>query len=366
MASTFTTSLKLTKQGTGENNGTWGSLLNSGTIDLIDEAISGVESKALIDGSNTLSFNSGSSDESRQSVIVLTGALTSAASVIMPDVDRFQTFVNNTTGSQTITVKNSSGTGVTVPVNGALQVYCDGTSVRAASPVAYYDGSFVVPDPFTASNIVCSTVQTKGVSAGTVNVSVRVSTSSLVVNANAATSSLTVTGIASVSGALNANVVTATQLTVPDLTATTVSASTGTFNSLTLLSGINVRATVSTSSLVVNATASINSLNVATASITNINGVSAGAFTRFTPFAYAYATSGGAQVTGYNIASVSGTNTVTTFTFANAATTTGYAVVVTPENLTLTYYILQRTSAFFKVGCSGGLINAMNAIVYGG
>lgn len=133
MASTFSTSLKLELQGTGENNGTWGSK-NNDTLQRIDEAISGVYSKTLVNGDNTVSVANGVFDESRNAVLVLTGALTSAATVIIPDVDRVQSFVNNTTGSQVVTVRNSAGTGVVLPSNTAALLYCNGTSVGYLAP----------------------------------------------------------------------------------------------------------------------------------------------------------------------------------------------------------------------------------------
>jgi len=39
MASTFTSSLRLTKQGDGDNPNSWGVVLNDGVISLVDYAI---------------------------------------------------------------------------------------------------------------------------------------------------------------------------------------------------------------------------------------------------------------------------------------------------------------------------------------
>ena len=41
MASTYTTRLRLEKQGDGENPNTWGQKLNQSVIDLIDDSIAG-------------------------------------------------------------------------------------------------------------------------------------------------------------------------------------------------------------------------------------------------------------------------------------------------------------------------------------
>ena len=39
MASTFTTNIRLEKQGDGENPNAWGTILNSNVIDLVDQAV---------------------------------------------------------------------------------------------------------------------------------------------------------------------------------------------------------------------------------------------------------------------------------------------------------------------------------------
>ena len=42
MASSYSSRIRLEKQGTGENANTWGARLNSNMIDLVDAAIAGV------------------------------------------------------------------------------------------------------------------------------------------------------------------------------------------------------------------------------------------------------------------------------------------------------------------------------------
>ena len=47
MASTFTSSLRLTKQGDGDNPNSWGVVLNDGVISLVDDAIAGYTTVSL-------------------------------------------------------------------------------------------------------------------------------------------------------------------------------------------------------------------------------------------------------------------------------------------------------------------------------
>ena len=87
MASTYTTRLRLEKQGTGENANTWGDKTND-TFDLIDEAMYGYAAKSVAGSSNvTLTNSNATSDESRQSVLEFTGTLTGNINVLLPTVE---------------------------------------------------------------------------------------------------------------------------------------------------------------------------------------------------------------------------------------------------------------------------------------
>lgn len=67
--------------------------------------------------------------EGRNSIILLTGALTANINVIVPTVGRSWVIANNTTGAFTVTVKTATGSGVVVPQATAAQLYCNGTNV---------------------------------------------------------------------------------------------------------------------------------------------------------------------------------------------------------------------------------------------
>lgn len=133
MASTFTPNLRFNKQGVGDNVGLWGGVVNT-QFDLLEDAIASNVSVALVAGNNTLTTADGTVDNARHFAITFSGALAAAASVIAPDVQKMFVLQNNTTGGQTITFKNSAGTGVVVPSGGIMTVYCDGTSVRQLTP----------------------------------------------------------------------------------------------------------------------------------------------------------------------------------------------------------------------------------------
>ena len=133
MASTATTRGRLEKQGSGENENTWGDKTNT-NLDLIDEWIGGYLSKSVAGASDvTLTNTDYVSNEARQRLITLTGVLTGNINVIVPTAEGYWTFYNNTSGSFTLTVKTSAGTGIAIPQGYYADLYCDGTNVLETS-----------------------------------------------------------------------------------------------------------------------------------------------------------------------------------------------------------------------------------------
>ena len=144
MASTYTTRLRLEKQGTGENANTWGDKTND-TFDLIDEAMYGYAAKSVAGGSNvTLTNSNATSDESRQSVLEFTGTLTGNINVLLPTVESKYIVYNNTAGSYTLTVATTGNTGT-------------GTAVVQGSHALMYSNGTFVKDVFAQgiNNLVC-------------------------------------------------------------------------------------------------------------------------------------------------------------------------------------------------------------------
>jgi len=144
MASTYTTRLRLEKQGTGENANTWGDKTND-TFDLLDEAIYGYAAKSVAGGSDvTLSNSNATADESRQSVLEFTGTLTGNINVLLPTVESRYIVYNNTAGSYTLTVATTGNTGT-------------GTAVVQSSHALMYSNGTFVKDVFAQgiNNLVC-------------------------------------------------------------------------------------------------------------------------------------------------------------------------------------------------------------------
>jgi len=149
MASTYSTSLKLTLIGDGDQSGIWGQTTNTNFGTLVEQAITGVTSIVMADANYTLTSFNGVTDEARNAVLVVTGVNNAQRDLIPPVVKKLYTVVNNTTGGYAIRVIGVSGTGVIIPNGATCLVYCDGTNfVSGLSGTA---GNFSVAGNITAT-----------------------------------------------------------------------------------------------------------------------------------------------------------------------------------------------------------------------
>lgn len=130
MVATYSSNIRLTKQGTGDNNSTWGTVLNSEVIDLVDFAITGYTTISLAGGDVSLTANNGATDQSRSAILELSGTMTGDAGVYLPSgVSKIYIVNNNTSGAFDATILINGGTGHTVPQGGSAVVYTDGVTV---------------------------------------------------------------------------------------------------------------------------------------------------------------------------------------------------------------------------------------------
>jgi len=129
MASSYTNNLRLVLPVTGENQGTWGDLVNTGLTSLLDSAISGTSAIGMTDANYTLTTSNGAADQARSMFITLAGTLTATRNVICPAVSKLYFVTNATTGGQAVIFKTAAGTGITVDFGQSVVLYCNGTDV---------------------------------------------------------------------------------------------------------------------------------------------------------------------------------------------------------------------------------------------
>lgn len=128
MASSYSTSLKLQLMATGENLANWGDVTNLNLGTALEEAVVGSANVAFADANVTLTLtNNNTSQTARKMRLNLTGTAASGYNLIVPAVEKLYIVSNGTNG--TITVKNSTGTGVAVPSGRTMFVYNNATNV---------------------------------------------------------------------------------------------------------------------------------------------------------------------------------------------------------------------------------------------
>jgi len=131
MASTYTP-LGVELMATGENAGTWGTKTNT-NLQIMEQLAVGYGTQAMTDGGTvTLEATDGGTGAiCATSTIKLTGSLTGTSVVTVPDdITGMQYLVlNGTTGSQTVTFKTATGTGVSWSSTDARLLWHDGTNI---------------------------------------------------------------------------------------------------------------------------------------------------------------------------------------------------------------------------------------------
>ena len=132
MANATSANLKLTVQTTGENSGTWGQITNTNLL-ILEQAIGGYDAVGLNATTGaTLTFSNGVLSNGKNQVLRLTGTITTAVNVTIPDsIEKTYLVENATTGAFTVTFKTTSGTGATWSTTdkGYKILYSDGTNV---------------------------------------------------------------------------------------------------------------------------------------------------------------------------------------------------------------------------------------------
>jgi hypothetical protein len=162
MANTTSASLKLTVQATGENSGIWGQITNTNLL-ILEQAIGGYAAVGLNATTGaTLVFSNGVLSNGKNQIIKLTGTITSAVNVIIPDsIEKTYIIENSTVGAFTVTFKTSSGTGITWSTTdkGKKILYSDGTNIlEGITSTGNITTGDITAGDITAGNISVGTI----------------------------------------------------------------------------------------------------------------------------------------------------------------------------------------------------------------
>lgn len=129
MSSTYSSLLRIELQANGENTDTWGTKMQAAMV-LLEVGIAGRAAVTHSDAANyTLTTANGTTDEARQMILNVGGAISANRNVVCPALSKCYVFTNATTGGFALTLKTSGGTGISVPNGKTAMLMCDGTNV---------------------------------------------------------------------------------------------------------------------------------------------------------------------------------------------------------------------------------------------
>ena len=186
MASTYSP-LKFELITTGEQDGTWGDTTNTNLGTAIEQAITGSADVTFTSSDITLTLaNTNESQTARNLRLVCIGTSGGDRQLIVPAIQK-QYIIKNEV-ADTVTVKNSSGTGVAVPSGATMFVFNDGTNVV---DVTTHATTLTVTNAFTTGTVNATTVNATTITATTANATTINGTTANVTTINATTSNVT-------------------------------------------------------------------------------------------------------------------------------------------------------------------------------
>jgi hypothetical protein len=130
MASTYSSALNLELQATGENSGTWGTIINN-NLQKLESATKGYVSVAVASTSDSLTASDGSTtDEQSNAIIKLTGSLTGNTTMQCEAVESWYIVDNATSmGTYTLGFKPAGGTAASLVSSSKHILYSDGSTM---------------------------------------------------------------------------------------------------------------------------------------------------------------------------------------------------------------------------------------------
>ena len=130
MASTYSSTLNLELQASGENSGTWGTITNN-NLTKVESAVKGYVSVAIASTTDSLSATDGTTaDEQSNAIIKLTGTLTGNTTMQCEAVENWYIVDNATTmGTYTLGFKPAGGTATNLVSASKHILYSDGSTM---------------------------------------------------------------------------------------------------------------------------------------------------------------------------------------------------------------------------------------------
>jgi hypothetical protein len=340
--STYSTSLKLTLIGDGEQTGTWGSTTNTNFGTLLEQAIVGQTTIVMTNADYTLTNLNGTTDEARSAVIIVTGTQNATYSVIVPAVPKLYMVTNSLTSPQVAYIKMSGGTTTQVPNGQTMYLYCTGVIGASWGVLNYVQNAqnLVTGGTITTGAISCTSLTSTGAIIGTTGtfsgaiigttingttITAGTQFTGLGTGLSGTAASLSIGGTAlNITASSNTSLTSLANLvTVGTITSGTWSGSFGAVSgaNLTNITGANVTGTVANATTAVNSTNATNATTAVTVSTTVASGavgttqVSSDSSTKIATTAFVQAVVQALYPIGSIYSSTSATNPQATFGF---------------------------------------------------
>lgn len=198
MASTYS-NLKIQLMATGENSTTWGDVTNVNLGTALEEAIVGSADVTFASANVTLTLSDTNASQTARNVRLRCTGTTggSTRNLVVPAIEKPYIVQNDCADS--IVIKTSAGTGVTVPAGATTWVYGDGVNVVSAisyaPSISTLDFASVnaVVGTLTATNLTATNLTATNTTSTNINATTAVLTN--LTSTNATTTNLTATTV---------------------------------------------------------------------------------------------------------------------------------------------------------------------------
>lgn len=132
MPSTYTTNLGIEKPGDGEQDGVWGTIVNENS-DILDRAVNGVLSLALVGTSSTLTTSDGNLSNGQYKLLLLTGTPSGTHTITIAPNDAQKIYYARNTTAQSVIFTQGSGGNVTLAAGDSAIIYANGGGAGAST-----------------------------------------------------------------------------------------------------------------------------------------------------------------------------------------------------------------------------------------
>lgn len=123
----YSSRLRLALQETGENDGTWGDVVNNGVSQLLEDSVAGRVSIVANSSPRTLTTANGANDESRYMILAVTGSPGVDLALQIPAASKIYLVDNQLGGGFLINIGVTGNTLATISNGVTAWAWCDGT-----------------------------------------------------------------------------------------------------------------------------------------------------------------------------------------------------------------------------------------------